>query len=423
MSKCLICQKECKNDRSLASHLQTFHKITTKEYTIKFVYNNEPPKCLICQGETRYLLFSFKKFCREHIKEAEKAGGKLGGIKKQTWNKGQTKETNEVIRKQAEGMMGEKNHFYGKKHLSETIEHFKIVQKTTKNDFLFYNKRNDTSKPQRDLFELITSWNFICEENNNTIIAPKHLDVFVPSKNFAIEYNGLYWHQEEKNGKRYHLDKTIACQKANIELFHIFEDEWTDKRLIIESMLRHRLGITLNKVFGRKCSVKEVDNKVANVFLDETHISGHTKARKAFGLFSKDGELLSVLSFKKPIQKKYENTIEIARYATQLNTSIIGGFSKLFNFALKWIKTEGYEKVLTYSDRRFGQGNTYKLAGFEKIGETPIDYWYASERECKRYFRFKFRAQPGKTEKQVAEENEVFPVYGCGSFIWTYDIK
>ena len=36
----------------------------------------------------------------------------------------------------------------------------------------------------------------------------------------------------------------------------------------------------------------------------------------------------------------------------------------------------------------------------------------------KRFFRFKYRAQPGKSEKQVAEENGVFKVYGCGHNIY-----
>ena len=39
----------------------------------------------------------------------------------------------------------------------------------------------------------------------------------------------------------------------------------------------------------------------------------------------------------------------------------------------------------------------------------------------KRYFRTKFKAQNGKTENEIALENRVFRVYGCGSNI--YELK
>lgn len=44
------------------------------------------------------------------------------------------------------------------------------------------------------------------EYGNREVIAPKELDIYVPSKKFAIEYNGVAWHSTEKGTPiDYHL--------------------------------------------------------------------------------------------------------------------------------------------------------------------------------------------------------------------------
>ena len=70
---------------------------------------------------------------------------------------------------------------------------------------------------------------FILEElglvalhNSREVIHPLELDVYVPSKKLAIEFNGNYWHSEEYLNKNYHRDKTLNCAKNGIRLIHIF---------------------------------------------------------------------------------------------------------------------------------------------------------------------------------------------------------
>ena len=68
-------------------------------------------------------------------------------------------------------------------------------------------------------------------QNCRNIIAPLEIDIFIPSKNIAIEYDGLYWHSSNKFSgrtieKKYHLNKTEQCLKKGIKLIHIFENEW-----------------------------------------------------------------------------------------------------------------------------------------------------------------------------------------------------
>ena len=94
--------------------------------------------------------------------------------------------------------------------------------------------------------------------SSKSIISPNQIDIFVPSHNLAIEYNGLYWHNETKVNDDYHLNKTELCEKKGIRLIHIFEDEWVNKPYIFKSRLINILGLTKNKIYARKCIIKEL---------------------------------------------------------------------------------------------------------------------------------------------------------------------
>lgn len=62
--------------------------------------------------------------------------------------------------------------------------------------------------------------------NKRNILQPSRLelDIFIPSRNFAIEVNGTWFHSNTE--KDYHKTKTDLAEKNNISLFHIFEHEW-----------------------------------------------------------------------------------------------------------------------------------------------------------------------------------------------------
>jgi hypothetical protein len=279
---------------------------------------------------------------------------------------------------------------------------------------------NSYSEPQKQIYNYVKDIVDIVEENTRKAISPKELDIYVPKEKFAIEYNGIYWHSLEKVGKDYHINKTLACLEQGIKVFHIFSDEWRDKQEIVKSMICHRLKKPKRTIFARKCELKVAPNKEGNAFFKTTHISGGVKSRKYFGLYFK-GELVACLGFKKPIQKKYGKCIEISRFSTALYTHIPGAFSKIFKMAQQHFKEEGYETILSYADRRFGEGKVYEVNGFELLGCTPsLDYWYSDG--VSRYWRFKFRAQPGKPEKQVAEEAGVYKIFGCGSNIYLFHL-
>ena len=194
-----------------------------------------------------------------------------------------------------------------------------------------------------------------------------------------------------------------------------YSDEWRGKREICSSIYLAKTGKIESKIHGRKCTVVEVDKLSAKEFFEVNHIAGHVNGFMYIGLLY-EGELASVMSFRSPFTKNDGTVAEVARFCSSLNTIVNGGLTKLIKFAKSKLLLLGYKKILTYADLRFGEGAGYLRGDFALIGATRQDYFYTDG--FRRYHRFKYRAQPGKSERQVAIEAGVYRVYGRGSNVY-----
>jgi hypothetical protein len=465
---CEICNYES-TGKDFSNHLQREHKLKSKEYTAKYIYK-EQPMCEHCGNETRYVAYKFKRFCKDCSKIASSVAGREGG-KAQAWNKGLTKETDERVKKQAENQTGEMNPFYGKRHTlisrqqmskTKTLDRIKFQQRISEraNDFELLTSFDDyfsrqeqylefkckkcetTSKKTLQTFErgslcqvcfpnnisqfeneiaaFIESENVEYDTKVRYAISPKELDVYVPTKQVAIEANGLYWHSDnnrvEEYDKRKHINKTKLCLENDISLIHIFSDEWYNKKDICKSLISYRIGTTKNRIFARKCKIAKITKQEEKEFFEKNHISGFTPSKECFALKYKD-EIVSTLSVRSPRQQKYKSMLEIARFATLRDTAVVGGLSRLFSYAECFAIENNYSGIMTYADRRFGEGKGYEKIGLTYEGSTGIDYWYTDGRV--RINRFIMRTTKNETEKQKAYKNNLMKIHGCGSNIFT----
>jgi len=223
------------------------------------------------------------------------------------------------------------------------------------------------SKMEKEVEEFLSNYISDIDTNSRKIIGPREIDIFIPKYNLAIEFDGLFWHSELNNtDKNYHLSKTQECLSKNIKLIHIFENEWLNKREIVESILLNNVGVHSNKIGARQCIVKEVSSKEAFNFYEENHIQGSNYSSFNLGLYH-NNELVSCLSFSKPrFNKNYE--WELTRFANKLNTKVMGSFSKLWER-----KPKG--SIISYSDKRYFTGEIYKKYMIQKKDSAPA-YWY-----------------------------------------------
>ena len=272
------------------------------------------------------------------------------------------------------------------------------------------------SKLERELNDFIASLNIKYIESDRSIIKPYELDIYIPSKKIAIEFDGLYWHSEIYKNKNYHLNKTQLCEDLGIQLIHIFEDEWLYKKEIVKSRLRNILGLTKNKIYARKCEIREVFTKVKTNFLNENHIQGAVGSKVSLGLYY-NNELLSLMTFgKRPILNDFE--YELIRFCNKLDTSVIGGASRLLKHFIREYKPK---EIISYADRRWSIGGMYSTLGFTFISNTQPNWFIMSGNH--RYHRVKYQKHKlvkqgydkNKTAHKICLENGLYRIYDCGT--------
>ena len=158
--------------------------------------------------------------------------------------------------------------------------------------------REFSSSQEREIKEYVKSLGFECHTDRK-ILHGKELDIFIPEKNIAIEYNGNVWHSEKYKTKDYHLNKLNECNRNGVRLIQIFEDEYQEHKDIVLSKIRHILGSETQdaiKIQGRKCKVKEITNTEAEKFLNANHIQGFANSTIYLGA-KLNNEIVAVMSF------------------------------------------------------------------------------------------------------------------------------
>jgi len=63
-------------------------------------------------------------------------------------------------------------------------------------------------------------------ENDRELIKPKEIDILIPSKKLAIEYNGEFWHQDEEREE----NKRNLIESAGYEYIVIWEESWINNK-------------------------------------------------------------------------------------------------------------------------------------------------------------------------------------------------
>lgn len=230
-------------------------------------------------------------------------------------------------------------------------------------------------------------------QSDRILIAPYELDFILPDYKIAIEFDGYPYHTEIIGGKGrdYHLKKTKLCEELGYQLIHIFYDEWEyPLREITNKRLLHILGKDeSNKIYARKCIIKNIDTKTYKEFCISNHLQGYVQASVKLGLFY-NNELVSIMSFSKPNRAKGNikdktGVWELTRACSSCR--IIGGSSKL----LEYFKSNFiWNKIITYADRRWSIGNVYEKIGFTFIRNTQPNYWYLNSK-AEKFYRYQFR--------------------------------
>lgn len=266
-----------------------------------------------------------------------------------------------------------------------------------------------TSMAETQVADFVRSLGVEIETGDRTLIKPMELDILIPARNVAVEFNGLFWHTESRKAATYHHTKWALCRAAGVQLIQVWEDDWRDRRPVVERMLRHKILGPDRRLGARQAQRVTLAKADADAFLAEYHIQGGAAGSHYRGLMH-DGELVAVAVFR----SRSDGRGELTRYAASV--AVTGGLSKL-------MKGLPYGELVTFADHCVSDGRLYEATGWRNDGELAPDYRYVvgGRREHKFGYRLKrFREDPallweeGLTERELADLNGLDRIWDAG---------
>lgn len=292
-----------------------------------------------------------------------------------------------------------------------------------------------TSNGQKEVAAFIESLGFEVKMNDKKILKGMELDIVVIGKNLAIEYNGLFYHSDlgGKKHKRFHLDKTLACEALDMHLIHIFDDEWIKRSNIIKSKIAHILGASMNKplVHARKCDIRTISISEANMFMEQNHIQGQmVGGAKSYAAFDGDS-MIAVMMFdnrRAMTTNTDESVYELCRFATKTDIRCAGIGQRLLNH---FIRENNPSRIVSFADRCYSnvKNNVYEKLGFTLEEVLPPDYKYLNLKKFRneRLHRFNYGKSsiakkfpeiyhPDKEEWPMMQEAGFDRIWDCGKF-------
>lgn len=300
---CYECNRLLK-PQGVSVHLNRTHKISAKNYFDKY-FIGPINKCIYCNKPTNFesIKAGYNKFCSqncarkyilnetkkkynvENISQIDSARKKISIGNKQNWHNLSNEDYNSRCLSISEGTkyhmtkaidnlnidiynycqkynltsIRELIKIYGTGFLQSNLlniqyikyKHRLFIKNNDIHYIAYYNNLNVRSKAETILYNLVKLY-YPEAVQNKKILGNQELDIYIPSINLAIEYNGNYWHSfEHNNDISYHLHKSLKCREKGIRLIHIYEfEDFQDEIYKLICLLEQNIdiyGINYNK--------------------------------------------------------------------------------------------------------------------------------------------------------------------------------
>lgn len=222
-----------------------------------------------------------------------------------------------------------------------------------------------------------------------------------------VNADGLYWHSERIKDNKYHFDLRVKMENNDIRILQFRADEIKTKLPIVLSIIKSKTNMT-SSIYARKCTIQQVPPKEAKAFLEANHIMGN-KSTKNEGLFL-DGQLVCLFSY-----KVIKGILKIERFCSLLNTTVVGGFSRLLKHVEKLTQVK---EIHNWVDLRYGDGKHLLNKGFHVERDTLGWCWTNFHAT---YNRLKCTANMddrGLSEREHAKELRLSKIYDAGQRLY-----
>lgn len=205
---------------------------------------------------------------------------------------------------------------------------------------------------------------------------------------------------QESNLDIHYFQNLSQLQNANgLRIIHLWEDVWNVQKDLVQSRLLSMMGI-FKRLNARHCFIERIEKPISDKFLQANHLQGSVKAKYKYGLFLKPQyvekylannsatkQLIAVSTFSarrlmKEGNRAGQQSYELIRFASLLGYAVMGGMDKL----LKAFSAEhNPDDIMSYADRDWSDGRSYKTLGFERIEVTEPQFFMVNTENFRRY--------------------------------------
>lgn len=465
---CLIDGSTFKTNKMLSGYVKRKYKISMMDYVVNYIFNSQIPTCKCGCGHPVRILSS-PPYKVEYISGHNSFMnnpmiGKSHSNESKTMMSVSARARVEKFRSigtplpmHQKGALSKRGKIYSRKMMEKKCNFYKVKiindydECRDKNKYVFqclccgetYTQYHNSyfvcrkcnprirSQYEEEIIEFLNKYfpnEGIVRNFRKVFCGKSEIDIYIPSKNVGIEFNGLYWHSEISGGKDkyYHINKTKICEQENIRLIQIFEDDWVKNKNLIKKKILHILGMSYSskKIYARQCQIKLIPKKEKSEFLQFNHIQGDDKSSIALGCYQND-KLVSVMTFGKMSivkgsKKSDPGEYELNRFCSDNDFICIGMFGKLLKY---FIKNFHPTRIITYADLAWSSKtqNIYTSYNFKYNGNTTPGYWYTNDYKH-RIHRFQFTKQKlvkmghdsKKTEWEIMKKLGYDRIWDCG---------
>jgi len=208
-------------------------------------------------------------------------------------------------------------------------------------------------------------------------------------------------------------NKRIPIASEN-RCIHIDEDLWATKPDLLLNRLAALAG-RARRVHARDTVAARIDKPTAMAFQEEHHLQVALPGKYRYGLFH-EGDLVAVAVFSggRKMEGKPEGyrSYELLRFCHKQGIQVVGGFSKLLDAFQREFQPGD---IMTYADKDWSDGNSYRKMGFAIVGETVPQVFWVDSRTMKRYHE---STLPPDIAAQSSDERRrlgYYPVWNSGS--------
>lgn len=279
------------------------------------------------------------------------------------------------------------------------------------------------SKAEQELYDhLVKTTGFDIKQSDRTVLKPLELDMYIPEKKLAIEFNGVYWHSEATGkDKTYHQNKWLACQALGIELLQVWCEDYEQKPDVVKAMILRKMGFdaigkpVISAVMNTKdVSVVEVSEAAAKTYFGKTSFSRFESAGKHFGVrLSGSKKLVGLLSV-----SHHDDELNVIQFSTT-----VPGHQVLDVLAAHALSVFEVKTVKARLDNCFADFDGFVACGFTVQDVLPADFVYlrhGNRIEKSEYDVERFRTDPkldfveGRTVDELADMNALNRLWDAG---------